>query len=70
MQDKIEAIRKAGFGIKFAEEVLAKAQAKADNSNENVYICYDIDCIYYVYHSFLNMSDVVITHLEPANPLV
>jgi len=65
MKDPIEAIRFAGFSLKFAEEVLIKAQNKANESGENVYICLDYRSIYYVYHSFLTMSDDVITHVEP-----
>lgn len=65
MKDPIEAIRFAGFGLKFAEEVLAKAQDKANEAGENVYICLDYKSIFYVYHSFLTTADDVITHVEP-----
>ena len=65
MKDSIEALRFAGISLQKSEEFLAKAQNKANESGENVYICYDIGCVYYVYHSFLTMSDDVITHVEP-----
>jgi enhancing lycopene biosynthesis protein 2 len=66
MQGKIEKIRFAGFGLKFAEEVLAEAQAKANASKGIVYICNEPNCISYVYHEFHTMADDVITFVEPA----